>query len=133
MISLLYPYTMLATLIVIAVYFWIVLQIPKARAKYGVDLPAMSGHPDFDRVQRTHQNTLEWIVVLLPLMWLFAILVHDLAAGILGMIWGVARIFYARGYAKEKDKRLPPFFVTQIVQAVLFFGSLGTLIYKWVM
>ena len=133
MTSLFFPYTTLATLIVLAAYFWIIVQVPQARSKYGVELPAISGHPDFDRIQRAHMNTLEWIVILLPLMWLFAVLVGDLYAGILGVIWGIARIFYARGYAKDGASRLKPFFVTQAVLATLFLGSLGTLIYKWVM
>jgi len=40
----------------------------------------MAGHPDFDRVFRVQMNTLEWMPIFLPVLWLFALYVSDWAA-----------------------------------------------------
>ena len=42
----------------------------------------MSGHPDFERAFRIQMNTLEWMPIFLPALWLFAIYIGDaIAAG----------------------------------------------------
>lgn len=41
-----------------------------ARGKLGVAAPAMSGPPEFDRLVRVHLNTLERLVLFVPLMWM---------------------------------------------------------------
>ena len=65
-------YTALVTLLAIALYFYTGLLVAKARAKFGVQAPATTGHPDFERVFRVQMNTLEWMPIFLPLLWLFA-------------------------------------------------------------
>jgi hypothetical protein len=37
----------------------------------GVSTPQMIGNPDFERVVRVQQNTLEQMVFFLPALWLF--------------------------------------------------------------
>jgi hypothetical protein len=54
-----YHFTALVTCLAIAFYFSLSVRVSKARAKFGVKLPAISGHPDFERVFRVHMNTLE--------------------------------------------------------------------------
>ena len=56
----------------------------EARGKFGVKLPAISGHPDFERVFRAQMNTLEWMPIFLPSLWLFAIYIGDRIAAALG-------------------------------------------------
>ena len=36
----------------------------------GIDAPAMTGHPEFERAVRAHANTLEWLPIFLPSLWL---------------------------------------------------------------
>ena len=74
--------TALVTCLVILMYFLFSFQVGKARATYGVKAPATSGNPDFERVFRVHMNTLEWMPIFLPALWLFAIYISDaIAAG----------------------------------------------------
>ena len=45
--------------------------VGKARGKYGIDAPAISGNPIFERYYRVQQNTLEVLVLFIPGMWMF--------------------------------------------------------------
>ena len=44
-----YHLTALITLLAIAFYFFTAINVSRSRTKTGVKVPAMSGHPDFDR------------------------------------------------------------------------------------
>ena len=72
-----YHFTALATLLALLVYFYSSILVSRARGKFGVKLPAISGNPDFERVFRAHMNTLEWLPIFLPALWLFAIYIGD--------------------------------------------------------
>ena len=45
-------YTALVTLLAILFYFYAGSRVSRARQEFGVAAPAMSGHPDFDRIFR---------------------------------------------------------------------------------
>jgi hypothetical protein len=80
-------YTALVTVLAVLFYFFVATRVAAARGKYGVKLPAISGHPDFDRVFRVQMNTLEWMPIFLPLLWLCAIYFSDAVAALLGLLW----------------------------------------------
>ena len=42
-------YTSVVTMLVVLFYFFIATRVPLARRKFGVPLPAITGHPDFER------------------------------------------------------------------------------------
>jgi glutathione S-transferase len=52
-------YTALVTLLAVAFYFLLATRVAVAHGKFGVNLPATTGNPDFERVFRAHINTLE--------------------------------------------------------------------------
>jgi glutathione S-transferase len=117
-------YTALVTLLAVLLYFFTGLQVAKARQKFGVMVPATSGHADFERVFRVQQNTLEWMPIFLPLLWLFALYVSDWAAAVLGLAWIVGRVLYIRGYTEAAEKRHSGFFVQGIASGALLIGAL---------
>src|SRR6185503_19610751 len=43
-------YTSIVTMLVVLFYFFIATRVPLARRKFNVLLPAINGHPDFERV-----------------------------------------------------------------------------------
>jgi glutathione S-transferase len=100
-----YPLTGLATLGCGLIYSWTGIVVGKARAKFGVPVPATSGPDDFTRVYRAHANTLEQMTLFIPAMWLFALTMNDLWAAILGGVWCISRILYVRGYARAANQR----------------------------
>ena len=127
-----YHFTALVTLLAVLVYFYSSILVSRARGKFGVKLPAISGHPDFERVFRAQMNTLEWLPIFLPSLWLFAIYIGDVAAAILGAIWVIGRIVYFLGYRQAVAKRSPGFLIQALVCVVLWVGALGTAVWRLV-
>ena len=54
-----YHLTALVTLLAILFYFFVTISVSRSRTQTGVKVPAMSGHPDFERAFRIQMNTLE--------------------------------------------------------------------------
>jgi glutathione S-transferase len=116
-------YTALVTLLAIALYFFLATRVAVAHGKFNVKLPATTGHPDFERIFRVHQNTLEWMPTFLVPLWLCAIYLNDMAAAALGLVWIAGRILYYVGYREAVEKRLPGFFVQSTACFLLFIGA----------
>ncbi len=118
-------YTALVTVLAIIFYFYTGARVPGARVKFGLKAPVMmSGQPEFDRIFRVQMNTLEWMPIFLPLLWLFAYYVSDRGAAALGLVWIAARILYMVSYTKAAEKRGPGFGIQALVCAVLGVGAL---------
>lgn len=115
----------IVTLLSLLTYFWMSFRVAQARAKHGIAAPAVTGHDDFERVVRAHYNTLEWLPIFLPSLWLFAIYWQaDMIAAGIGVVWIIGRILYALGYAKEAKARSTGFLIQSLATAVLLFGAL---------
>ena len=121
-------YTAIVTVLVVLFYFFVGTRVSAARQKFGVKLPAMSGHPDFERVVRVHMNTLEWAPIFLPLLWLCAVYFSDAAAAVLGLMWIVGRTLYLVGYSQAVEKRLPGFLVQSVACILLLLGTVAGLV-----
>ena len=70
-------------------------------------------------------NTLEWMPIFLPSLWLFALYVSDIAAAAIGVVWIFGRILYFRGYIAAAEKRGTGFRVQALAASVLFVGALA--------
>jgi uncharacterized membrane protein YecN with MAPEG domain len=119
----------IVTLVTLLVYAWMIFRIGGARRKSGIDAPAMTGDPVLERHIRVQANTLEWLVLFLPSLWLFALYWSDLVATILGAVWIVGRILYALGYVADPKKRELGFGIQALATAILLFGALGRVIW----
>ncbi|MGK7930190.1 MAG: MAPEG family protein [Microcystaceae cyanobacterium] len=118
-----YSYPSLVTALALLVYFAITLNVGRARLKYDVKAPAISGDPNFERAFRVQQNTLEQLVLFLPILWLFSVYLNPIWGGILGGIWVLGRILYAWGYYQEANKRFPGFALSFISGLLLLGGA----------
>jgi glutathione S-transferase len=127
-----YHLTALITCLALLVYFFSSIQVSKARIKFGVKLPAISGNADFERVFRAQMNTLEWLPLFLPSLWLFAIYIGDRSAAALGAVWVIGRILYVLGYAKAVEKRGPGFAIQALAAVALWLGALGAIVWQLV-
>jgi glutathione S-transferase len=124
-----FPFTALVTCLAILVYSLTIFQVGKARENYGVKAPAMSGQPDFERVFRVQMNTLEWMPIFLPALWLFAIYISDAIAAVLGAVWIVGRFLYMTGYIKAANQRGMGFAIQGGAAVALWLGA--TLAIAW--
>ncbi len=95
------------------------LLVGRARFQYKVMPPAVSGPPEFERVLRVQQNTLEQLVFFLPALWLAALFGSLQLSSLLGFIWVGGRIAYAVGYIQAPEKRGPGFGISFLSSVVL--------------
>ena len=79
--------------------------VGRARGKYGISAPAVSGHEMFERYYRVQMNTLELLVVFVPSLWLAARYWSPLVVAAIGAIYLVGRVLYFRAYVSEPAKR----------------------------
>ncbi len=125
-------FTALVTCLAIALYFFTSIRVAKARAAFGIKAPAITGHADFERVFRVQMNTLEWMPIFLPSLWLFAIYISDPIAAAIGLVWIAGRILYMTGYSQAADKRGQGFGVQAMATGILWLGALGAIIWRLV-
>jgi glutathione S-transferase len=125
-----YNYTAIVTCLAIAFYLFTSAQVSRARVRYGVKLPAISGNADFERIFRIQMNTLEWLPIFLPSLWLFAIYLGDASAAAVGLLWIIGRIAYFVGYSAAVAKRGPGFAIQAVACIILWVGALGGAVWR---
>ena len=100
------------------------MQVGRARGKYGVAAPAVTGNEIFERYFRVQQNTLEQLVVFIPGLYLFAHHLSPLWAAGLGAIYLIGRQVYSAAYLKDPKSRSAGFGLTFLPMLVLIAGGL---------
>jgi glutathione S-transferase len=125
-----FQFTALVTLLSISFYFFTSIQVSKARVAFGIKAPTVSGNPDFERVFRVQMNTLEWMPIFLPSLWLFAFYINDALAAALGLVWIIGRILYLTGYSQAAAKRGLGFGIQGVAALLLWLGALGAIIWR---
>ena len=125
-----HSWTAVVSLLALLVYFWMGLQVGRARGKSGINAPAMTGDPMLERAVRVQSNTLEWLPIFLVGLWLFAIFWNELVAAGLGVVWIVGRMVYAAGYMADPGKRSTGFLIQFLAAAVLVLGALGKILFS---
>jgi glutathione S-transferase len=127
-----YHFTALVTCLAVLLYFLTSIQVAKARARFSIKAPAISGNPDFERVFRVQMNTLEWMPIFLPALWLFAIYVSDPFAALIGLVWIAGRILYMTGYSRAAEKRGTGFGIQALASGTLWLGATGAIVWRLV-
>ncbi|NEP82967.1 MAG: MAPEG family protein [Okeania sp. SIO3B3] len=122
----------LVTVVSLLMYFVVTINVGRARAKYKIKPPQMTGDPNFERVLRVQQNTVEQIILFLPSLWLFSLFISPLWGAGIGTVWVVGRILYAWGYYQVAEKRILGFGISYLATITLLIGALvGILLPLW--
>lgn len=114
-----------AIVIVLALlqYFVFGLLVGRARARFDVHAPAITGHPVFERYYRVHQNTLELMIMFIPAIVLFGYWIRpDLGAAI-GFVYVIGRVIYLRAYISDPARRGLGFGLSILPILVLLIGG----------
>ena len=125
-----YSVIALVTLAALIQYFLMGLNVGRARGRLGVPAPATHGHPEFERYYRVQMNTLEWLVIFLPCLWLAAVLTADLGmratlgVAALGGLWIIGRYIYAQAYVKDPSTRSRGFGIQALATLLLLLTAL---------
>ncbi len=100
--------------------------VGRARAKYGVKAPAMTGNEQFERVVRVQMNTLEQLVCFLPALLMAAAYWPQTYVAAVGVVYLVGRLVYAKAYVADPAKRATGFLLTVLPTfALLGAGLVG--------
>lgn len=109
----------IVTILALAQYVYFGIQVGGAHQKYGIKVPAMTGDPQFECVNRVHQNTLEQLVVLIPALWLYAYFVNPLWGAGMGVVYLIGRFIYSSAYKKDPSTRTLGFMLSFLPSAVM--------------
>jgi uncharacterized membrane protein YecN with MAPEG domain len=105
-------------------FLYFAIDVGRARARYGIQAPAVSGNELFERHFRVQQNTLELLVVLLPSLAMFGAYLDPRWAAGLGAVYLVGRLLYATGYVRDPKARSLGFLLSFLPIVVLLVGAI---------
>lgn len=125
-----HAYVAVVTTLALLVYLWTVIGVGAARRKSGIKAPTMTGDPLLERAVRVQANTLEWLPIFLPSLWLCHLFWQPqdqtgIIVAAIGVVWIVGRILYALGYVVDPSKREMGFLIQFLASIVLLLGALG--------
>jgi len=124
--------TAIVTALALIQYIVLSIRVGQARGQYGVEAPATTGHPVFERQFRVHQNTLEQLIIFIPALWLFAYYVSNRLGALLGLAFIAGRALYASGYVADPKQRSTGFGVSMVSALLLLAGGLiGALVHAF--
>jgi len=105
-------------------YITFAMLVGRARGKFGVQAPAVTGHATFERYFRVQQNTIELLVAFVPAIWLFGQYVSTLWAAILGGIYLIGRVVYLKSYVADPEQRGAGFGLSALPILAMLIGVL---------
>lgn len=109
-------------------YLFFSVLVGRARTRYGVKAPAVTGDPVFERYLRVHANTLELLIIFLPALWIASAYVAQFWIAALGAVYLVGRFLYLRGYVRAAEKRAIGFGLSALpIMILLVIDSAGAL------
>jgi hypothetical protein len=103
-----------------------VVMVGKARSKFKVAAPAISGHDGFERYYRVQMNTIEMLVMFIPSILLAATYWSPYIMAALGLIYLIGRVLYFRAYVTSEKRTIP--FLMGLIPILIFLilGILGS-------
>jgi uncharacterized membrane protein YecN with MAPEG domain len=122
----------IVTVLVLAQYLYFGIQVGAARQRCGINAPATTGNPEFERVSRVHHNTLEQLIVLIPALWMFAHYVNPLWAAGFGVVYLIGRFIYDREYRKDPATRTVGFTMSYVPGVVMIVWVLFVVVRSYI-
>ncbi len=98
-------------------------QVGRMRAKHGVSAPETVGDPEFMRMFRIHQNTMEQLVVFVHSLWVYAHYQDPKWGAGIGLIYIATRFVYYLDYLKDPKARGRGYGIGFVAIAVLLVGG----------
>jgi len=131
--------TAVITVLALLFYFWTGMGVARMRGKHGVKAPTMTGPMEFESSVRVQMNTLEWIVVFLPFLWLATIYFSPAMTiaylswlpAALGILWIIGRWMYMTGYMAAPEKRSNGFLIAGVAVIGLLICTIIGIVMTW--
>lgn len=119
------PYVAIVTVLALIEFLWFGIMVGRARAKFNIPAPAITGNEIFERTFRVQANTLEQLILFLPSLWIFAAYVSPLWASALGVVYVIGRAIYAGSYVRDPKSRSLGFALTALPTLAMMVGILA--------
>ena len=100
------------------------IKVGRARGRFEVQVPSISGNDGFERYFRAHQNTAERLVVFLPAIFACGYFVNSLFAAVMGLVFIAGRGLYFRGYTDPDKRRTAGFAIGELANKLMILSSL---------
>lgn len=112
-------FTHFLALLAVCQYVYFVALTGRARDRYHIKAPAVTGDESFERAYRVQMNTLEQLVIFLPALLIAGYYESGLWVWLLGILYLAGRFVYARAYVKEPRTRAAGFMMTLAANILL--------------
>ena len=107
-------YVHIIAILAVVQFFIFGILVGRARGKYGVKAPAVSGDAQFERHFRVQMNTLEQLMGFLPGLFIAAQYWSNMLVAGIGLVYLIGRLVYRQSYIADPAKRGPGFLLTVI-------------------
>ncbi len=97
--------------------------VGNARTRYGIKAPATTGNESFERYFRVQQNTLELMIIFLPVLAISAAYWNPLWVAAIGAVYLVGRLVYFSAYVREPRSRSLGYALSVVPILVLALGA----------
>ncbi|MBT8086934.1 MAG: MAPEG family protein [Woeseiaceae bacterium] len=114
----------IVTILAIGQFILFSVQVGSMRGKHGINAPAIAGHPEFERMFRIQQNTMEQLVAFIPALWIFGYVVNPKWGAAIGLVYIVGRFVYRAEYLKDPASRGLGFTISFVPTAVMLLWAL---------
>lgn len=114
----------IVTILALGQFILFSIQVGSMRGKHGVDAPAIAGHPEFERMFRIQQNTMEQLVAFIPALWIYGYIVDAKWGAAIGLVFIIGRFIYRAEYLKDPASRGLGFTVSFVPTAVMLVWAL---------
>ncbi|UOO76837.1 MAPEG family protein [Neisseria sp. Dent CA1/247] len=111
-------------------YLFFGILVGRARAKYGINAPAVSGNEHFERAFRIQANTLEQLVVFLPALFIAAHYWQPTVIALIGVVYLIGRFLYWRAYTADPQTRAVGFLLTVLPTFILILAGLAGAVFR---
>ncbi len=124
-----HPLLVLVTGAALFLYAAMGIRVGRARRQFNIAAPAISGNEDFERIFRVQANTLEWLPIFLPALWMFGLtargaILNERIATVLGVVWIVGRFLYMTGYSHSAGSRRDGYLIQTMAAGILLVGAM---------
>ena len=117
-------YVDLVALLAVAQLVFFSILVGRARGRYGIKAPAVSGHEGFERAYRVQMNTLELMVAFLPALFIAAKYWPQTWVAAAGAVYLIGRLLYWRSYVAAPASRGLGFGLSMLPILALVIGGL---------